>query len=896
MVHNRRAKWHTVLLQPGHTRGKCPTSNVKLPLVLGLSILGHTQGVSMATRREVAQLEGRMSPDDYRKLQSLFVDCYGASRSLSRAEFVSGALALVCRGSAEDYGFLFDSVLLSRERRGLLLDVEAVKEEGVLDWSGLCSFLLLQLSEKVKRSQRSNVPCWKPPRTLASPHRDPIQKVLYVQSWGQYMSVSRRGTAGVWEAEDVSLLHTLPLHNSTVRAKDLWVTDLVLLHNLDKVVVSFTSKELCFYDIGSKPDFNCKYKIQGLKFTPWCLDYWADPSLPDQAVLSVGDIGGQVSALCFTSVQISLFESRWARAADGADLILWDELLRGRHRCCYIVSHQAHQPAWVRRVCYVGPLGAFLSCSTSPSSSLVVAWKNDSRSLRLTTCYTKRGVWDLDHHQQLKLIATAGVDHQVRLWNPYMTSKPVGVLSGHEGPVTTVCFMQNKQQLLSFSKDKVLCLWDISSQQCLHRLTEVFPKTSEDTRALLFLHEEKQLLLLSFHNQLVLLQADTEDRRTSSHQSPVTCVLYNSLFRQVVSGDSASRVICWLPDTGQRVTQFHRCHGNAPITTMALDGTQTRLFTAGADGEVKVWDLNGCCLHRMNAGQGRHVHINQVLPLRRSVLVVGWQRMPSVFRLHSFTKAVVEPSEWRGGVHQCGEVVCAAFQTPETLVTAGSIDGEIIVWNNSTEKVLRKLQMNTEPNEDNNNNTGSTCLLFIPERENTSATGGADLVACGGSGTVRFWNTVHSCVLGQFTAHNSDLGSIVMTVSPCGTYLVTADKEGTVKTWDIQNYCRSATESVTSELPELIHTSRPHLDRVTHLEACFHGDRLLLLSASLDSSVALSYLPGELIGYFGQEESWSLERTGLEYSQGGPEWDKVNHSGAEERAEKEESAPGRAEH
>lgn len=34
--------------------------------------------------------------------------------------------------------------------------------------------------------------------------------------------------------------------------------------------------------------------LKGLKFTPWCLDYWADPSLPDQAVLTIGDIGGQV--------------------------------------------------------------------------------------------------------------------------------------------------------------------------------------------------------------------------------------------------------------------------------------------------------------------------------------------------------------------------------------------------------------------------------------------------------------------------------------------------------------------------------------------------------------------------------------------------------------------------
>ncbi|TNN72617.1 WD repeat-containing protein 49 [Liparis tanakae] len=167
---------------------------------------------------------------------------------------------------------------------------------------------------------------------------------------------------------------------------------------------------------------------------------------------------------------------------------------------------------------------------------------------------------------------------------------------------------------------------------------------------------------------------------------------------------------------------------------MALDGTQTRLFTAGLDGEIKVWDFNGRCLHRMNAGLGRAVEISQVLVLKKSILVMGWE----------------------------------------------------------------------------------------------------------------------SLLVGQFTAHNKDLGSIVMAVSPCGKYLVTADREGTLKTWDIQRYCLEPHDGITTEPPKLLRSFRPHLDRVTHLEMCLHGDRLLVLSASSDCSVALSYLPGEMIGLFGQ--------------------------------------------
>nr|XP_023008580.2 WD repeat-containing protein 49 [Maylandia zebra] len=828
----------------------------------------------MGTRMEVAQLESRMNAEDYRKLQNLFLDFSGASRSLSRIQFIDLAWSSVGHGSEEEYGFLFDSVVLSQQRSGLLLDSDTSKEKECIDWGGLCSFLLMELSNKLKNSKTVSAPCWKPPRTLTCPHRDPVQKVLYLQSSGQYLTVSKGGNVGLRDAEDMSLLHTHRLQNSTVAPKDLWVTDVVLMQNVDKIAVAFTSKEVCFYDFVCEKTFSCKCKLQGLNFTPWCLDYWVDPCNPDQAVLTIGDIGGRVSALYFTSAQIFLFERFSLRTdSDSADIILWDDLAKGKHRSCYTVTHQAHAPGWVRKVRYLGSLEAFVSCSIAPQSSIVIGWREkESTSLRITSYSTKDGVWDVDFHIGLGLLATAGVDHHVLLWNPYVTSEPVCALGGHTSPVIAVCFLQTKQQLLSYSKDKVLCLWDVSSQLCTHRLAGVFPNIQGDTHPFLFLNEERQHLVLSFNSLLLLLESKREEKKTSSHEHPVTCVLYNSRFRQVVSSDSASSVIFWLTDTGQKVKQFHRCHGDAEISTMALDVTQTRLFTAGADGEVKVWDFNGRCLHRMNAGLGRAVRLSQVLLLKRSILVMGWERKLTVFRLHSFWQSTVEPCEWKGGLQHRGAVLCAAFQPPQTLVT-GSYHGEIIVWNSSTEKALRKLRPHDEgedckkQQEDSESCDAITRLFFIPGRTSVTAAGAADLVSCGGSGTVRLWSTQHARLVGQFTAHEGDLGSIVIAVSPCGEYLTTADREGTVKIWDVKYYCLTPGEGVNKELPKLLSSFHPHLDHVTHLEMCLHGDKLLLLSASSDCSLALSYLPGETVGFFGQSDPWCLERPGTQQPQ-----------------------------
>ncbi|KAM6946336.1 cilia- and flagella-associated protein 337-like [Aplochiton taeniatus] len=794
---------------------------------------------------EEVQLESRFNIEDYEKLQSLFLGASGAAQSLSRADFIRQAWSSIGRGSKEEYGLLFDSVVVTQEHRGLLVDSSDPSKEKGMDWEGLSSFLLLELSEKEEHARASIVPRWRPPQTLTAPHRDPVQQVLYLCSTARYLSVSKGGMLGVWGGEDLGLLQTHRLQNHSVKPKDLWVTSMVFLTNVHKIAVSFTSKEVCFYDLLSKQEYSCQYKLQGLKYAPLCLDYWADPGHPDLAVLTIGDTGGQLSAICFRSAQISLFERPSPGAeTDSTDIIKWEELAQGRHRCCYTLTHQAHGQAWVRRVRFLGPLEAFVSCSTSPQSSMVIGWRErESVPLRVTTFHTKKGVNDLDYHPGLNLIASAGVDNKVLLWNPYVMSKAVGMLRGHVSCVSAVRFLLAKRQLLSYSKDKVLLLWDVSSQLCIHRLGGVFPRTPDHTHTLLYLHEERGRLLISFNSLLVLLEARREEkgRRRTSHEHAVTWVLYNSLFRQLISCDTSSSIVFWLIDTGQKVKHFHRCHGDAEISTMALDGTQTRLFTAGTDGVVKVWDFNGHCHHKLNVGRGQAVETSQILGLKRTVLFVGWERMITVFRLQSFSQFFVEPSEWKGGVQHQDHVLCAAFRPPQTLVT-GSYDGQITVWNNSTENALRKLRPH---------GWGAQ----------SKTDGPADLVSCGGSGRVRFWNTAQSRQVGEFTAHR-DTGSIIMVVSPCGRYLVTGDTEGTLNTWDIQDYCVQPGMAVTNEAPELLSSLRPHLDCITHLETCVHGDRLLLLSSSADCCVVLSYLPGETIGVFGQEEHWHLEGPG----------------------------------
>ena len=42
------------------------------------------------------------------------------------------------------------------------------------------------------------------------------------------------------------------------------------------------------------------------------------------------------------------------------------------------------------------------------------------------------------YSNKLNLIVTGGQDAFVRVWNPYVTKKPVSLLRGHQSPITQV--------------------------------------------------------------------------------------------------------------------------------------------------------------------------------------------------------------------------------------------------------------------------------------------------------------------------------------------------------------------------------------------------------------------------------------------------------------------------
>ncbi|XP_023371783.1 WD repeat-containing protein 49 [Otolemur garnettii] len=796
-------------------------------------------------------LENQLSVEDFANIQRAFESPEPRKTiRMSREQFTQRMTEAVGWGTREEYGELYDKVDVARD--------------GFITWDKLTSFILLALYEEEERAKSTVVPQWRDLEFLPVKHKDTIQKVTFLKSSCRYVTISKEGLLGIW-GENLKLQETLPITSDAAKLKHLWVTSLVALENVNKIAVAFTSKEIGFYDLLSKEEFSCQYKLQGLKGAPICLDYWYDPLDANESILSFGDITGKVQAIAFTAALISLFERPVSACEDGgaAMTINWAELItpfvpRG--------TFQATSRQVAAAVTFNASLDVIISCTTSGANTMVLAWREKSKEcLKVTPFHIAQGIHAFDYHSQLNIIATAGINNKVCLWNPYMVSKPVGVLWGHSASVIAVQFFVERKQLFSFSRDKVLRLWDIRHQLSIQRIACPFPQ-SQDFRCLFHFDEAHGRLFISFNNQLALLAMKSEARqRVRSHEKAVTCALYSSALKQVISSDVGSTVSFWVIDTGQKIKQFTGCHGNAEISTMALDANETRLLTGSTDGTVKIWDFNGYCHHTLIVGQDGAVDISQILVLQKTVLVTGWERALTVFRPQNFGGFFVQSEEWKGGVQHRDDILCVAFLPPQTLAT-GSYDGEIVLWNSSTENeivyssvqifynhaVIGDSEMNfSKPQKlpsAGRNHSSQPMAAQSPTGVHTSQTdtegSNAVMRLCFLKARKDVVATGKICI---YTLQVVEKGACHITVI--------------IQLWDFlsQEYCLHSNKNKITQAPTLVRCFRPHEDRVSSLEVCELRGRLLVISSSADGCVCVTDVCSAPVWIFGQAKHWHIE-------------------------------------
>ncbi|XP_070580974.1 cilia- and flagella-associated protein 337-like [Ptychodera flava] len=531
-----------------------------------------------------------------------------------------------------------------------------------------------------------------------------------------------------------------------------------------------------------------------------------------------------------------------------------------------------------------------------------------------------KGVECFDFNKQLNIIATGNVDHYVRLWNPYVTEKPVALLRGHQVAVVDVCIHEDLEMVFSYCKEAIVKVWDIKEHTCLQTVIMKFPcvqnaRMPEFGPFSVYLQGQPiNSLVVCCGDYIASLKlgktAPKKTKQATTHSTQLCAAMYNSHFKQVVTGADDSSIAVWDIETGSKNHVLSNAHGDEEITCMAFDSSLRKLISGARNGSIKVWNFqNGHNIHQCEAVSEAEVTGIVSFRERHRILAVGWSRQITMYDDSDSDNAFIHAdSSWRGGQIHKDDILSVDYCPPNLLATA-SFDGEVIVWSVETEKMFRRLRKgqpskvtrklkqalsyfgdsrpptassdgsmpsrknsgrNSRPNSrhrwSHKTPKGFTApvdkLLFLQQRISQGQTEAAVLLSSE-AGFLHFWSVYgkqHD--MGFFYASESkeeEESVLALCTNKDNSLLISGDTMGCIYIWNIEQYCLQPRRERQLEKPPLVCSWRAHDSALVSVDFVVYDDQSFILSASTDQTARLWTLKGHFVGTFGQTDKWVLK-------------------------------------
>ncbi|XP_028169405.1 WD repeat-containing protein on Y chromosome [Ostrinia furnacalis] len=622
----------------------------------------------------------------------------------------------------EAFQAAYRNVLLPNEFRTLLrqlLNVEYDDDEfkilfmkintnrnGEIDWDELVSHLLLGYFANDPENQRASLqaPIMGLPTVMRSQHRHPISRICFCPDvskdrrtdpmQGTYITASRDGMINWWSL-DMTLLRTAFSSSPHLKVRTTWVTDMVCMPDVNIIVTSSTERDLRFYDCTAKT-FTLKIVITSWEYMICTMYYHFHQDENEKCMLICGDVGGNVRVLLFSPVQRGPFRNEAGRALiqlRHVDLQRKPQLLPEMK----LVEFARVHAEWVRQVGFYASLHCVVSCATCPDSLLMcdIAGSKTYNMFRV-----EKGIQCFAFDEEAHVLATGGPDCAVRVWNPFVPARASATLLGHHAGVTSVVLQNNGQTVYSLSRDRVIKVWDVQGQQCVQTYIDIPPQVGERTPiSAVYNAATREYILAAIRIAVLVLDEQLNPQHTDgfTHARAVAKILYNPLFKVVITCGMDSIIINWDPITGKRNAMVRDAHTRllhgelipVEITAACFDPGYQLLVTGARNGTLKVWNFNtGLCLRNMSI---EHMcEVTNCFWVEGRILAVGWNRHVTEFE---DTGTATSGKSWE--TRHTDDVLAAAARNPLALATA-SYNSELMLWKLETGQPYRRFSC-TDP-------------------------------------------------------------------------------------------------------------------------------------------------------------------------------------------------------
>ena len=267
-----------------------------------------------------------------------------------------------------------------------------------------------------------------------------------------------------------------------------------------------------------------------------------------------------------------------------------------------------------------------------------------------------------------KLLATAGADKLVRLWD-LGTGEEVGRLEGHAGFIRTVAFSPDGKLLASAGDDEGVLLWDVATGEEVRRVG----KHKNGLRLAVFSPDGKTLASSGFDEHIGLWDVDTGRQLhfIRAHTRVPYGVDFSPDGKTLASGgDMEGTIKLWSVATGKELRSWEahkRC-----VYSVAFSPDGRLLASGGGDSAARLWEVaTGKEVRRLDG----HTQVSKLAfsPDGRTVVTANHDETAHLWE--TMTGREIR----RFGKHR-GWVWGVAFAPTGRAVVSSGVDGTAVLW------------------------------------------------------------------------------------------------------------------------------------------------------------------------------------------------------------------------
>jgi WD40 repeat protein/DNA-binding XRE family transcriptional regulator len=394
----------------------------------------------------------------------------------------------------------------------------------------------------------------------------------------------------------------------------------------------------------------------------------------------------------------------------------------------------------------------------------------------------RNGVHAVAFSTDAKLLASGDGDGTVRLWNP-ATGRPVGApfQASTRNGVFGVAFSPDGKLLASAGGDGTVRLWNPATRRPVGAPLHATPHatgSSNGAWGVAFSPGGKLLASAGADGTVRLWNPATGRRvgaplRTGSRPvGGVRAVAFSPGGKLLASGGGDGTVRLWNPATGRRVgAPLQTGSGGAEgVFGVAFSPGGKLLASGGGDGEVWLWDpATGRPVGApLQTGSGPVGGLRAVTfsPGGKLLAIAGADGTVRLWDLVT-GRPVGAPLQPRSG--PAGGAGGVAFSSDGKLLASSYGDGTLRVWNRATGQLVGAPLHASALN-------GVWEVAFSPD--------GKLLASAGLDGTVRLWNPATGRRVATLHATSARYGAVGVAFSPDGKLLASAELDGTVRLWN----------------------------------------------------------------------------------------------------------------